>query len=715
MQVDDDKDPQVDGTEPTSTESITPETTPTPSAEATPATDEEVTPAITETQSVIKPGPEATASDIALATEDAENSLDEEEEENKESTAKVIRKESSKVAVALTEEVKEEAVEIDEADQSGATGAAHDAFAWDAIAKIDNRYNQAEREAMEKEYEASMTNIQEAEIMSAKVSAIIDGDVILDLNYKSDGLLPLSEFRDQDIEVGTTVEVYVEQQEDDRGQLVLSRRKAKLLRAWDRIRDSYANGTVINGKVISKTKGGLIADCGGLETFLPGSQIDIKPIIDYDAYVGKTMEFKVVKINETIKNAVVSHKALIESDLAEQREAIIASLERGQVLEGIVKNITDFGAFLDLGGVDGLLYITDISWGRINHPSDVLELNQKVNVAVLDFDENKKRISLGLKQLQPHPWEVLDETITEGSTVEGRVVNIEDYGAFLEIQPGVEGLVHVSEVTWSNQPINAREYFTVGETRNAKVVTIDRDDRKMSLSIKQLQQDPWDTINQNFAVGSRHNGKVKNLTPYGVFVELNDGIGGMIHISDLSWTKRFGHPSEFVKVGDDIDVTVLEVDEHNRKMSLGHKQLEENPWDSFESVFPEGSYHEATVLRKDDRGAIVQMPYGLEAYAPIKLMRKEDGSIAEVDETLTVKVIEFDRDQKKLMVSHSRYVNDIRREAKDTVVRERREERDTTRKAVKQTNASNERSTLGDLSAFEQLREQLSNENEDED
>ena len=718
MQVDDNQDPQVDGTEETSTASLTPEAQPTLNEQANPGAAADGSVTVSETRSVIKPTPGAPAEVVDEALEDASESLDEDDsddEDDNPAPVKVIRKESTKVEVALTEEVKEEAVEIDEADQSGATGEAHDDFAWDAIARIDNRYSEAERTAMEREYEASMTNIQEAEIMSAKVSAIIDGDVILDLNYKSDGLLPLSEFRDQEIEVGTTVEVYVEQQEDEKGQLVLSRRKAKLLRAWDRIRDSYQNGTVITGKVISKTKGGLIADCGGLETFLPGSQIDIKPIIDYDAYVGKTMEFKVVKINETIKNAVVSHKALIESDLAEQREAIIASLERGQVLEGVVKNITDFGAFLDLGGVDGLLYITDISWGRINHPSDVLELNQKVNVAVLDFDENKKRISLGLKQLQPHPWEVLDENIQEGSTVEGRVVNIEDYGAFLEIMPGVEGLVHVSEVTWSNQPINAREYFTVGEIRNAKVVTIDRDDRKMSLSIKQLQDDPWDSININFPVGSKHTGKVKNLTPYGVFVELNDGIGGMIHISDLSWTKRFGHPSEFVKVGEDIDTVVLEVDDRDRKMSLGHKQLEENPWDSFESVFPEGSYHEATVLRKDDRGAIVQMPYGLEAYAPIKLMRKEDGSIAEVDETLTVKVIEFDRDQKKLMVSHSRYVNDIRREAKDTVVRERREEQQYTRKAVKQTNASNERSTLGDLSAFEQLREQLSNDNDEED
>lgn len=716
--MDDDKDPTVEGQvdETPATEEPTAETPETIAEAAT----EAVVKAATEAAEAV--AEEATEAVEAVAEEATEEAADVVADvvvgvaEEVESTAKVIRKESTKIDVVLTEEVKEEGVEIVEDDMSGATGSAHDDFNWEMTNRsAASRYTAEERQAMEDKYSASMTNISEAEIMSAKVSSIIDGDVILDLNYKSDGLLPLSEFRDQELAVGDTVEVYVEQQEDEKGQLVLSRRKAKLLRAWDRIRDSYANGTVINGRVISKTKGGLIADCGGLETFLPGSQIDIKPIVDYDAYVGKTMEFKVVKINETIKNAVVSHKALIESDLAEQREAIIASLERGQVLEGIVKNITDFGAFLDLGGVDGLLYITDISWGRINHPSDILELNQKVNVAVLDFDENKKRISLGLKQLLPHPWEVLDETITEGSTVDGKVVNIEDYGAFLEIQPGVEGLVHVSEVSWSNQPINAREYFTVGEIKSAKVVTIDREDRKMSLSIKQLQSDPWDSIQDSFGQDTTHTGKVKNLTPYGVFVELDEGIGGMIHISDLSWTKRFGHPSEFTKVGADIQVMVLEVDEDNRKMSLGHKQLEENPWDTFEGVFPEGSYHEATVLRKDDRGAIVQMPYGLEAYAPIKLMRKEDGGIAEVDETLTVKVIEFDRESKRLTVSHSRYVNDVRKEAKDAVYRERAEERETTRKAIKKTSANIERSTLGDLSAFEQLREQLSNNDDDDD
>jgi small subunit ribosomal protein S1 len=560
-----------------------------------------------------------------------------------------------------------------------------------------------------------MTAVWENEIVTGKVTSISDGDVVLDINYKSDGLVPLSEFRDTpDLDVGDEVEVYVEQQEDARGQLVLSRRKAKLLRAWERIVDSYENGTVIKGTVISKTKGGLIVDAGGLETFLPGSQIDIKPIIDYDSYVGKTMEFKVVKINEQIKNAVVSHKALIESDLAEQREQIIAGLEKGQVLEGLVKNITDFGAFLDLGGVDGLLYITDISWGRINHPSEILQLNQKINVVVLDFDENKKRISLGLKQLQPHPWEVLDEEIKEGSVVKGKIVNIEDYGAFLEIQPGVEGLIHVSEVTWSNQPVNAREFFTLGQEHEAKVVTIDREERKMSLSLKQLQKDPWSDIEERYPLESRHSGEVKNLTPYGVFVELEDGIGGMVHISDLSWTKRFNHPSEFTKVGETIEIVILDIDKENRKLSLGHKQIEENPWDTFESVFPVGSYHEATILRRDDRGAIVQLPYGLEAYAPINHIRKEDGNLADVDESLTVKVIEFNRDDKRILVSHKRYLEDIRREADEQVKRERDKERKETRSAIKKQADKTERSTLGDLAELSQIKEQLDTGGEDE-
>jgi small subunit ribosomal protein S1 len=585
---------------------------------------------------------------------------------------------------------------------------AHDDFDWEKKGKNNLPYTEDEIKAYLEQYEETLNAIIESEIVKGEISAINDGDVVLDIGFKSDGLISLSEFRDlPDLKVGDSVEVYVEQQEDERGQLVLSRRKAKLLRAWESIVDSYTNGTVIKGTVISKTKGGLIVDCGGLETFLPGSQIDIKPIIDYDAYVGKTMEFKVVKINEQIKNAVISHKALIESDLAEQREAIIGKLEKGQVLEGLVKNITDFGAFLDLGGVDGLLYITDISWGRINHPSEVLALNQKITVVVLDFDENKKRISLGLKQLQPHPWEVLDAEIKEGSIVKGKIVNIEDYGAFLEIQPGIEGLIHVSEVTWSNQPINAREYFKLGQEYDAKVVTIDREDRKMSLSIKQMSKDPWDEIQTRFPVESRVSGEVKNLTPYGVFVELEEGIGGMVHISDLSWTKRYSHPSEYTKVGNMIDVVVLDIDKDSRKLSLGHKQIEENPWDTFENVFPVGSYHEATVVRRDDRGVIVQLPYGLEAFAPIKHMKKEDGKLANVDEQLTVKVIEFNRDDKRILVSHLRYLDDIRREADDSVKREKQEQRTQTRNAVKSTQSKVERTTLGDLSAFSQLKEQL--------
>lgn len=610
-------------------------------------------------------------------------------------------------ATEVLEDEEEVEMEVLLAGQE-AVGTAHDDFNWNITNKGGINYSDEEAVSFREQYSSTMNAVLENEIVKGFVTSINGGDVVLDINYKSDGLIPLSEFRDiPGLAVGDYVDVYVEQQEDGRGQLVLSRRKAKLLRSWESIVDSFENGTIIKGTVISKTKGGLIVDCSGLETFLPGSQIDIKPIVDYDQYVGKTMEFKVVKINETIKNAVVSHKALIESDLAEQREHIIGSLEKGQVLEGVVKNITDFGAFLDLGGVDGLLYITDISWGRINHPMEVLSLNQKISVAVLDFDENKRRISLGLKQLQPHPWEVLAAGITEGSTVKGKIVNIEDYGAFLELQPGVEGLIHVSEVSWSNQPVNAREYFRLGQEYEAKVVTIDQDDRRMSLSLKQLSSDPWSEIAKTFPVGSRHSGEVKNLTPYGVFVELQEGIGGMVHISDLSWTKRFGHPSEFTKVGDKIDVQILDVDAESRKLSLGHKQLEENPWDTFENVFPVGSYHEATILRRDDRGAIVQLPYGLEAFAPIKHIRKEDNSLAEPEETLTVKVIEFNRDDKRILVSHLRYIEDIKKEAEESVKKEKVVEKDKTRQAVKKQQGTVEKSTMGELEGLAQLKEQL--------
>ncbi|MFZ1456011.1 MAG: 30S ribosomal protein S1 [Saprospiraceae bacterium] len=586
--------------------------------------------------------------------------------------------------------------------------AAHDDFDWTIGKRNTVKYDDSEHKKYFEQYDNSLNSVSELEVVKGRVTAIHSGDVVLDINYKSDGLVSLSEFRDTpDLKIGDYVDVYVENKEDIRGQLILSRRKAKLLKAWDNLVESYKNGTIIKGLVVSKTKGGLIVDCLGLETFLPGSQIDVKPIIDYDVYVGKTMEFKVVKVNEAIKNAVVSHKALIESDLAEQRETIISGLEKGQVLEGVVKNITDFGAFMDLGGVDGLLYITDISWGRINHPNEVLSLNQKINVVVLDFGEDKKRISLGLKQLTPHPWEVLDNTIAEGSTITGKIVNIEDYGAFLEIIPGVEGLIHVSEVNWSSQPVNARDYFTLGQELQAKVVTIDRDERKMSLSIKQLTEDPWSIVSAKYKVGTKHVGEVKNLTPYGVFVELENGIGGMVHISDLSWTKRYSHPSEFTKVGEKIDVSILEVDEETRKLSLGHKQLEENPWDTFENVFPVGSYHEATIVKKDDRGAVVQLPYGLEAYAPLKHIKKEDGSTAGNEEALTFKVIEFNRDDKRIIVSHSRYLEDIKKEADQLVDAEKNKERDEVKKTIKATQSKVELSTFGDIAGFSELKEQM--------
>ena len=584
----------------------------------------------------------------------------------------------------------------------------HDDFDWSITKKHGLPYSESEIESYLKQYESTLSAVSEGEIISAKVSAISAGDVVLDINFKSDGLLPLSEFRDfPNLKVGDKVDVYVEQQEDARGQLVLSRRKAKLLRAWESIVDSFENGTIIKGTVISKTKGGLIVDTAGLETFLPGSQIDIKPIIDYDAYVGKTMEFRVVKINEQIKNAVVSHKALIESDIEAQRAEIMSKMEKGQVLEGTVKNITDFGAFMDLGGLDGLLYITDISWGRISHPSEVLKLDQKINVVVLDFDDEKKRISLGLKQLTPHPWDVLGENIEEGNNVKGKVVNIEDYGAFLEIQPGVEGLVHVSEITWANTPINAKEFFQLGDEHEAKIVTLDKASRKMSLSIKQLTPDPWNEIETKFAEGSKHKGLVKNITNYGVFVELAPGIGGMIHISDLSWLKRFNHPTEYTKVGDNIEVAILGIDKENRKLQLGHKQLEEDPWNTLQDTFAIGSIHEGTVSRRDDKGATIQLPYGLEGFAPNRHLTKEDGKSIGADETAQFMVIEFDRNEKRIVVSHTRIWEQGQIDIAEAAKKEARAEEDNTRKAVKNVQSKVEKATLGDLGVLADLKKKM--------
>jgi small subunit ribosomal protein S1 len=614
---------------------------------------------------------------------------------------------AAKVADEPAAEEEEEEVELPVFD-APVSGGAHDDFNWNVDKRGALVYGDSEKADMLRGYDATLTSIEENSVIRGKVSAISGGDVVLDINYKSDGLISMNEFRDTpDLKPGDEVEIYVETQEGKQGNLGLSRKKAKILRAWESIVDSFKNGTIIRGSVISKTKGGLIVDCNGLETFLPGSQIDIKPVVDYDQYVGKVMEFKVVKVNETIKNAVVSHKALIESDLAEQRETILASLEKGQVLEGIVKNITDFGAFLDLGGVDGLLYITDISWGRIQHPSEVLSLNQRVNVVVMDFDENKKRISLGLKQLTPHPWEVLAAEVGEGSTVTGKVVNIEDYGAFVEILPGVEGLIHISEISWGSQSVNAKEYFKMGQEVEARVVSIDRVDRKMSLSIKQLTSDPWSDLEARFPIGSRYNGTVKNITNYGIFVELQDGIGGMVHISDLSWTKRYAHPSEFTKPGSELEVIVLDIDKDKRQISLGHKQTQDNPWDNFESLFPVGSYHEATVTKRDDKGATFQMPHGLEAFGPSKHIRKEDGNVVEPGDVVTVKVIEFNKDDRRILVSHTRYLEDLKYKAETAVKAERTKEDNESREALADVQKKVEKETLGDLAALAQLKEQL--------
>lgn len=693
--------------DPTPEETASPEevSSETPAEEAPVVAEETAQEVVAEAEEKV----EEVAAEVEEKVEEVVAEAEEKVEEVQETVAAEVEETPVKVAAeedATTEE-EEEDVELP-VFETHTTGGAHDDFNWKMDKRGANAYSDSERSEMLKSYDKTLSSVVENEVIRGKVSAISGGDVVLDINYKSDGLIPLNEFRDTpDLKQGDEVEVYVESQEDSQGQLGLSRKKAKILRAWESIVDSFKNGTIIRGTVISKTKGGLIVDCGGLETFLPGSQIDIKPVIDYDQYVGKVMEFKVVKVNEQIKNAVVSHKALIESDLAEQREQILQSLEKGQVLEGIVKNITDFGAFLDLGGVDGLLYITDISWGRIGHPSEVLQLNQRINVVVLDFDENKKRISLGLKQLTPHPWEVLPADITEGATVTGKVVNIEDYGAFVEIMPGVEGLIHISEISWGNQSVPAKEFFKMGQEVEARVVTIDRVDRKMSLSIKQLGADPWSEIEERFPVGSKHTGTVKNITNYGIFVELSEGVGGMVHISDLSWTKRYAHPSEFTKPGSQIEVVVLDIDKDKRQISLGHKQVQENPWDTFENLFPVNSYHEATVLKRDDKGATFQMPHGLEAFAPAKHIRKEDGQPVNVGDTVTVKVIEFNKDDRRILVSHTRYLEDLKSKAEAVVKAERVKEEGESQHAIQEVQKKVEKETLGDLAALAQLKEQL--------
>ena len=575
-------------------------------------------------------------------------------------------------------------------------------FDWDALA-LDG-YTQAERAELSDKYDGTLTSVAEREVIQGTVVTMNKKEVVVNIGSKSEGVIPTNEFRyNPDLKAGDTVDVYVETLEDKYGQLIVSHKIARVHSAWRKVNEVLKTGEIITGFVKCRTKGGLIVDVFGLEAFLPGSQIDVKPIRDYDMYVGKNMEFKVVKINEEFKNVVVSHKALIEAELEEQKKLIISGLEKGQVLEGTVKNITSYGVFIDLGGVDGLIHITDLSWGRINHPEEVVELDQKLKVVILDFDDEKKRIALGLKQLEAHPWDALDAELNVGDKVKGKVVVMADYGAFVEIAPGVEGLIHVSEMSWSQHLRSAQDFLKVGDEVEAVILTLDREERKMSLGIKQLMPDPWDKIEEKFAVETKHSAKVRNFTNFGVFVELEEGVDGLIHISDLSWQKKIKHPSEFCKVGDMMDVVVLEIDRENRRISLGHKQLEENPWDVFESTFVEGSTHQGTIIENKDKSGIVSLPYGLEGICPARHMRKEDGSNAKVDETLDFVVIEFNKDARKIVVSHTRTFE----EGDDSKPAKKGGPKGSTAKAVKQVNQNAEKSTLGDLDALAELKEKM--------
>jgi len=582
-------------------------------------------------------------------------------------------------------------------------------FDWEAFEKGES-HGAKSREELTKTYDESLGQVKSQEVIEGTIIALNKREAVVNIGYKSDGIIPVSEFRyNPDVKIGDTVEVFIENQEDKKGQLILSHRKARAARAWDRVNQALENDEIIKGYIKCRTKGGMIVDVFGLEAFLPGSQIDVKPIRDYDIFVGKTMEFKVVKINQEYKNVVVSHKILIEAELEQQKREIIAKLEKGQVLEGVVKNITPYGVFIDLGCVDGLIHITDLSWGRVSHPSEVVEPYQQLNVVILDFDDEKKRIALGLKQLQPHPWDALDADLKVGYKVHGKVVVMADYGAFVEVAHGVEGLIHVSEMSWSQHLRSAQDFLKVGDEIDAVILTLDREDRKMSLGLKQLKQDPWADIEVRYPVGSRHTAKVRNFTNFGVFVELEEGVDGLIHISDLSWTKKIKHPSEFTQIGNAIEVQVLEIDKDNRRLSLGHKQLEDNPWDAFEGQFAVGTVHQGTITELMDKGAVVALAEGVEGFATPKHLVKEDGSQVKVNETLDFKVIEFNKDSKRIILSHSRIHED---ETKAERNAERKAKRATAGNSRRQEESVSlpapEKTTLGDLEALAALKEKLS-------
>jgi len=574
-------------------------------------------------------------------------------------------------------------------------------FNWDALGKKETEFDGTSREELEKKYGETFSQIQEGTVVDGTVVAITKREVVVNIGYKSEGVINAAEFRyETDLKVGDKVEVFVESMETANGQLLLSHKKAQSLKSWDRVNEACENDEIVKGYIKCRTKGGMIVDVFGIEAFLPGSQIDVKPIRDYDMFVGKTMELKVVKINDEFKNVVVSHKALIEAELEEQKKQIISKLEKGQVLEGTVKNITSYGVFIDLGGVDGLIHITDLSWGRVTHPEEIVTLDSKIQVVILDFDDDKKRIALGLKQLTPHPWDSLDPNLKVGDKVKGKVVVIADYGAFIEIAPGVEGLIHVSEMSWSQHLRSAQEFMKVGDEVEAVILTLDREERKMSLGIKQLHPDPWEEIEQKYPVGSKHKAKVRNFTNFGVFVELEEGVDGLVHISDLSWTKKIKHPSEFTSVGAELEVVVLEIDKENRRLSLGHKQIEENPWDVFETIFTVDSIHEGTIVEMSDKGSIVALPYGVEGFATPRHLIKEDGTPAKIDEKLPFKVIEFNKENKKIFVSHSRTFEDLNKPAEDEKKKES--------KAKKAKPADKmEKTTIGDVTDLAALKEEL--------
>ncbi|MBP7511960.1 MAG: 30S ribosomal protein S1 [Bacteroidia bacterium] len=569
-------------------------------------------------------------------------------------------------------------------------------------------YSQEEHQTLASLYENTLNAFNEREIVKGTVVGFTEKEVVLNIGFKSDGLIARTEFRDMpDLKVGDSVEVLLETKEDPNGQLILSRKKAMSERAWENILQAQENDIIVNGYVKTRTKGGLVVEVFGIDTFLPGSQIDTKPIKDYDVYVGQTMPFKVVKVNHAFKNVVISHKVLIEEDIEKQKSDILSKLEKGQVLEGTVKNMTSFGVFIDLGGVDGLLHITDISWGRINHPEEVLQLDQKINIVVLDFDDEKKRISLGLKQLGAHPWDSLAENLVVGAKVTGKIVNIADYGAFLEIAPGVEGLIHVSEMSWSQHLRSPQDFLKMGDDLEAVILTLDKEERKMSLGVKQLKADPWVAIQERYPVGSRHKGVVRNMTNYGLFVELEEGVDGLVHVSDLSWTKKIKHPNEFVKVNQELDVLVLEVDLENRRLSLGHKQLDENPWEAFETLFSVGSEHEGTILKIEDKSAIVALPYGVEGYAPLKQLQKEDKKTAKEDEVLTFKVTEFNKENRRIVLSHTALWREEEIVKKETEVKTKEVEKEKVAKAAKKINESNEKSTFADVGGLAELKAKL--------